>query len=318
MVDGHALQVVAPLAGQQHGCWSRRQAIDLGVSRRTLDDLLRRGIVRQLLPGVLTGASNPESWEARAVAALLWASGDAVLARSTAARVVGLRLPRELLERDAVHLLVAHRCPTVPHGVVVHRSRSIDEADIADLRPLRRTSVERTILDLAAELGPRSLRSLVAHAVRTGRTDAERLGEALSCRSRFTARPAVRSLVRELSPLDADCASELEHRFLQLTRDAGLEPSAMNHPVRDIDGRRRRIDAVWLDERVAVELDSVQEHATLLDWNDDVRRETAIVLAGDWRAVLRFSWDDVERYPEAVLDRLRRALSLGRGRPSRP
>ena len=60
----------------------------------------------------------------------------------------------------------------------------------------------------------------------------------------------------------------------------------MNHPVRDVDGRARRIDAVWLDQRVAVELDSKQEHGTLLDWNDDIRREAAIVLAGDWRAVL--------------------------------
>jgi len=323
MADAHALKVVAPLAAQQHGCWSRRQASDLGVSRRTLDELLRRGLVRSVLPGVLAAASTPAAWQMHAQAALLWASGDAVLARWTAARVDGLRVPERPPEHDPVHLLVGHRVLAPPDWVVVHRSRRIHADDLAQDQALRRTGVERTICDLAAELGPRSIRSLVAHAVRTGRTDAQRLGAALGRRPRFTGRPRLRALVQELSPLDADCASELEHRFLQLVRGAGLEPTAMNHPVRDVDGRSRRIDAVWLDEQVAVELDSRQEHGTLLDWNDDLRRESAIVLAGDWRAVLRFSWDDVTRHGPQVVDRLRTALGIrldgvGRDDPRQP
>ena len=82
----------------------------------------------------------------------------------------------------------------------------------------------------------------------------------------------------------------------------------MNLVVRDVDGGRRRVDAVWLPQRLPVELDSRQTHGTLLDWHDDLRRENAITLAGRWRPFLRFSWDDVVRRPAAVVDAVRRAL----------
>ena len=122
----------------------------------------------------------------------------------------------------------------------------------------------------------------------------------------------LRALVDELSPLEAQCDSVLESIFLDVARCHGLEPTVMNHPVRDEDGRRRRLDAVYLPERVWAELDSKRFHSTLLDRNDDAMRTNAIERAGTWTAPLRFSWWDVTERPGAVMTQVRTALAAAR------
>jgi very-short-patch-repair endonuclease len=88
---------------------------------------------------------------------------------------------------------------------------------------------------------------------------------------------------------------------------AGLPPDAVNHPIRDATARRRELDAVYLEERLPIELDSRAYHGTLLDWHDDLRRENAIKLAG-WRDPLRFSFADLRDRPDEVVALVRGAL----------
>lgn len=318
MVSADALATLSRVALRQHGCWSAAQAVEAGIHRETVRRWRDAGRAVQVLPRVFAMAGTPPTWELRAVAALLWAGGDALLARWSAARVVGLRLPSSSRVGESVRLVVGDRCFRVPDGVVVHRSRNLGPEDAATTVPLRHTTPGRTICDLAAELGPEDLRALVAHAVREERTDATDLRATLARVGPVAGAARVRALADELSPLDADCRSELETRFLRLMRSAGLEPTAMNHPVRDAEGRRRYLDAVWLPQHVAVELDSRQEHGTLLDWHDDLRREAAVLLAGPWRMLVRLSWYDVVDRADEVVRRISLALEAAGSGPEPP
>ena len=119
-------------------------------------------------------------------------------------------------------------------------------------------------------------------------------------------------LAASVSPLEAQCDSELESVFLAVARQHGLEPTAMNHPVRDATGGRRRLDVVYLPEHVWAELDSERFHRTLLDRNDDALRTTSIERAGAWRDPLRFSWWDVTERPGEVMAQVRTALDAAR------
>lgn len=302
---------LAALQRRQFGAFSRRQALDLKVPASTLDHRLKQGRYQRLLPGVWSDRVVPDSWERRAMAALLAAGGEAVLARQSAARVLELDVPASL-EDGRLHVLVTVRTFEALEGLVVHRTRRLDpEKDVRSLGALTVTTATRTIVDLAGTLGPVALRRLVADAVRRDLVSATSLREACSRLGRVRGKRRLLALVDELSPLDGDCRSELETLFLRLMTSSGLPPTAMNHPVTDADGRRRLLDAVYLPERLPIELDSRSAHGSLLDWHDDLRRENAVVLTG-WRDFLRFSWDDVTRRPGRVVDTVRTALDAAR------
>lgn len=298
---------VAELQRQQLGLVTRAQAVDLGLSAKILDGRLRRNRYRTLLPGVYADIGLPDSWEVAALAAVLWAGGEAVLARDSAARIHGLPLPGG--RGEVLHLLVHDRCFVERSGIVVHRTRTLPDSHTTTVGPHPVTTATRTVCDLAATLGPRPLRRLVAGAVRDGLTDEVELRSCLRELGPVAGARALRLLVDELSPLDAQCDSEFESVYLRMARQHGIEPTAMNHPVRDGDGRRRRLDAVHLPEHVWVELDSERFHGTLLDRNDDAIRTAAIERAGEWAEPLRFTWEDVTERPTEVARQVRAALA---------
>ncbi len=301
---------LARLQRRQHGAFTRKQAINAGLSAATVGGRVRNDRYRVLMPGVMAEAGVPDSWELRAMAAVLWAGGDAVLARGSAARSLGLPVPRAAT--DQLHLLVRNRCFAAPDSLVVHRTVTLDDVDRTVVGPLPVTTATRTACDLAGDLGHSALRKLVAAAVREGMTDPLKLRTAMGRLGRIRGVAQLREIVDELSPLDAQCRSEFETVYLRMARRHGIEPTAMNHPIRDGNDGRRYLDAVYLPEHVWVELDSRRFHTTLLDRNDDAIRTAAIERAAVWAEPLRFTWHDVtERAPE-VATQVRAALAAAR------
>jgi hypothetical protein len=122
-------------------------------------------------------------------------------------------------------------------------------------------------------------------------------------------------ILDELSPLTHATRSQLEVKFLSVVEPAGLRPTAMNHPVVDVDGTTRYLDAVYLPEMLPIELDSAEWHRLTTDQHDDRRRANAIVLSG-WQSPLRYTWWDLVEHPDRVILEIRSALdqSTVRGR----
>lgn len=208
-----------------------------------------------------------------------------------------------------MHLLTRQRTRDLPTGIVLHRSASHDpDVDVTVRGPLRCTSPARTIVDLAAVLGPGELRDVVAEAVRRGQVDAAALSRAMQVAGRVAGVRALRLILAELSPLHAQCRSWLESAYVDLTDGTGLEPTAMNHAVRDARGDRRLLDAVYLPEHLPVELDGAGTHTSTLDRTDDDDREEQVLLTGPWHPFLRFSYDDVTTRGDQVLAAVAAAL----------
>ncbi len=309
-------QLLAALMRRQFGTCSRAQALACGIPDRTITNRLRSGRWRPLLPGVMAEAGTPDRWELRAMAALLAVGGEAVLARQSAARLHGLDLPPGVSPDLAV--LVHNRTfPVLPEGITVHRTRRLPWSDVAGRTGLPVTTPARTICDLAGQVGPIALRRTVADAVRQGLTTADELRSTVGGLGRIPGKRHLLEVCDELSPLEADCRSEVESAFLRLATRVGLPPTAMNHSIVDVHGHPRFIDAVYLPHHVPVELDSRAHHGTGVDWNDDLRRANAIVVTG-WEPFLRFSWWDVRARPGQVVDILRAALARAAARRGLP
>jgi very-short-patch-repair endonuclease len=79
-------------------------------------------------------------------------------------------------------------------------------------------------------------------------------------------------------------------------------------PTRQHRLGNRRIDYVYADRKIAIELDGRGTRATKKVFEDDRKRQNEIVL-GDWR-ILRFTWDNVTLEANYVIETLRSALAL--------
>jgi very-short-patch-repair endonuclease len=111
----------------------------------------------------------------------------------------------------------------------------------------------------------------------------------------------------------APTESELESRFVQCLRCAGVAVPERQHPVRLSTGRLVRLDLAWPADRLFAELDGRAGHEGWEARRHDLRRQTDVVVLG-WRP-LRFSWEDVVGDPAGTAERVQRALVLGASAP---
>ncbi len=102
-------------------------------------------------------------------------------------------------------------------------------------------------------------------------------------------------------------ASELEARFIDLVRRAGLPEPRRQLPAGDERHLVGRVDCAYPRANLLVELDSRRHHTSLLDRDSDRARDNRLVVGG-WR-VVRFSWDDVVSEPDGVTSALKAVLS---------
>lgn len=167
------------------------------------------------------------------------------------------------------------------------------------------TAPARTILDLAAhdaQAGERAVDRALAEEKTT--IDALR---ACACARRGTrGARALGSVLDAAERFDGITRSELEEAFAALASAAGLGDPKRSELVCGV-----RVDAVWPDERVAVELDGCRWHRTRARTESDRDRELRLRAAG-W-LVLRYSARRVFEEPMLVVADLARALAARRG-----
>lgn len=296
---------------RRDGVFTLQDAEACGISRTTVYRRGRAGRYRRLQPRVFAIAAVPDSRRARLRAAEL-AVPEGVISHRSAGEIHGLPGCR----RDgAIDVLVGRDRPTRFAGVAgirVHRTLRLGPEHIVEVDGIRVAAPDRTLCDLAGVLDRTALRRAVAHAVREGLVTVASLRAVAGGLGRFRGKRALLAVLAELSPLEGATRNELESRFLAVTTEGGVPPTEMNHPVRDVDGVRRVLDAVYLPERIPVELDGQRWHGLTTDRSDDRRRENAVVLTGEWRSFLRFTWWQVFHEPEEVVATIERALDAAR------
>jgi hypothetical protein len=187
-------------------------------------------------------------------------------------------------------------------GVVVHTVRGLPVEDRALVESIPVTTVARTLLDLA-EVVPKRLSRALEASERLGLFDLREL-EALMRRSR--GRRGLRLLTAALRTYrdPSLTRSELERRFLDLCREAGLPPPATNVWVAG-----HEVDVVWHDQRLVVELDGHEFHRTRAAFERDRKRDADLQLAG--YRVVRITQLRLNVEPHAVVTMLRSMLATG-------
>jgi very-short-patch-repair endonuclease len=289
--------VIGKLAADQHGVVSRGQLLDAGLSAKTVEVRLRQGRLLRLHPGVYAVGHAQLRQEGRWLAAVLAAGPGAALSHRSAAAVHGIR------ESGAVEVTTTRRVHV--RGVLIHHTTVLDAQDVTTQRGVRTTTVERTLVDLAAILPPAKAAKLLRETDRLGRLNAAALHAALErMKGRGGAgRRALRAALAEHIRLATSLTrSELEDRFRALLDAHELPRPLTNHIIHGME-----IDAVWLEHRLAVELDGWAYHRDRGAFQEDRTRDARLTATG-W-AVLRFTYADVVERPDWVAQTVQALLS---------
>ena len=172
-----------------------------------------------------------------------------------------------------------------PAGLVVHQAllRS-DEIALVDGIPL--TSVSRTLLDLAAVLTRRQLERALNEVEVRQLTDRLSIPDLLARYPRRHGAATLRALLASDAPRGVT-DRELEERFVAFIDAHGLPRPYLNAYLH-LRGRHFKVDCLWREERLVVELDGRATHGTRKAFEGDRERDRILLVEG-WR-VMRVTW----------------------------
>lgn len=283
---------ILEMAAPRGGVVSRIDLLAAGFTRGFVRGRVEAGWLLPLVRGVYAVGHPVESEGTILAAALVAAGPDSALAGASAAAVWEIRRwkgPVEIVRpkgRTPTGFRLERPGLRRPRAVRVRRTRRVDPGDFSNRHGLRLTGIERTLLDLAGVLNDRGLRSAFNEADRLGLLRRDRL---LDCVDRGQSRPggaSFRRLVETRHPETVSTESELETSFMDLCRRHSI-PVPDSNPV--LCGYR--VDCLWSEYRLVVELDGFEFHRGRMAFEKDAVRDAELSLAGF--RVLRLTYDMV-------------------------
>ena len=274
------------IAERQHGLITRAQLRTIGISTSAIDRRLAAGDLHPLWRGVYAVGHRALRPRAYLLAVVLAAGPGAVLSHRSAAALSCIRASAS----TKVEITVPDRRRGPAGARVHHASLPPDQVTIIDGIPV--TTVERTLLDLAAVLRPDALRHALEEAEIQARPDWRVLGELVDTADGRRGVRALRAILEERSVGSRITKSHLERAFLAFLRRNALPLPQTNTHVAGYE-----VDCVWPDARLVVELDS-RLHANHGKFERDRARDRALTIAG-WR-VVRVTWEHIHAGEEEL------------------
>lgn len=290
------------LARTQHGVFSRAQARTLGIGRSALDHRLRNRRFERVFDHVFRIGGAPPTDRAEVMARVLSGGPDAVASGSTSLALNRVR-DHELLPTFAV---VGRRPPRGAVGVRESFRLPPHHRTVVDGIPT--ATVGRALFDLAGTVSPRRLARSVDAALSSRATTHNALVAlldelAVSGRSGIV---VMRELLEERQGSYEPTRSMLESEFAELLAVHDIEPPCRQLSISGTRGWIGSVDFAWPAARVVVETDGSEFHDSVLDRENDERRDRE--LEADGWTVLRFGRRDIRHRPTSVLRTLRTAL----------
>jgi very-short-patch-repair endonuclease len=299
--DPHPDRRLGRIAGRQHGLVTHRQLVAIGIRGSAITRRVATGRLQRIYRGVYAVGHLQQTSEARWIAAVMAGGPGAVLSHLDAAALwriydgAGAR----------IHVTTTARSSRAVRGVQVHRARRLHPDDVTVKDGIPVTTLARTLVDLTDLLASDRILRAIREAEFLQLLDLDTLNAAVQ---RAHGRGRLSGLKQALGHHTPGqiVREELEHRFLELVREAGLPPPETNVKI-EARGRRYEIDCLWREQRVAVELDSRAAHARTTAFEPDRRKDAALNAIG--LRPLRFTWLRVTNEPDDVIAELDATLA---------
>lgn len=294
----------------QHGLISRRQVTDCGGGPHDIRRLLRRRHLARVYPGVYVEHTGELTWIQRAQAAVLYAGTGSALDRESALRADAGPGWRGVKPDAPINVAVdINRTVRPAPGVAVRRVTNLKEKVRWSARPPRLRPEEATV-DLAlSKSSDHDKIEVLASAVRTRCTTAQRLIDALESRPRVARR---KWLLAVLSDIRDGTASVLEHGYLVNVERAHGLPAGRRQAAAAVDLPDKRTvyrDVDYEDFDLLVELDGRLDHDDPAQRDADLDRD--LEAAVELRRTVRLGWAQAFARPCRTAGRIGRLLNAG-------
>lgn len=257
------------LAAEQYGLVTSTQLAHLGLSRGAISRRIKAGALINVMPGVWRLAGVPRSWHQRAMAVFLWAGeASAIAGRAAAAlhKLDGVAMP------NAIDVITMRSLKAPRRLVTVRSPIAFPKEDRTTVARIGVTSVGRTLTDLAATATEAQLELAIEDARRRRLVSREEL------RTRIENiplnQPGRRRLINVFSAITGTKPAEspLEVRVIRMLRAAGF-PDPVRQEVLTDDGEfAGRVDLVYPECRVIIEVQSHRWHDGRQPLDDDSAR----------------------------------------------
>jgi very-short-patch-repair endonuclease len=288
---------VAQAAAGQWGVLSLAELQACGLSRDAVSDRALSGRLHKVHRGVYAVGHTNLPLEGQFLAAVKACGPGAMLSHVSAAALWGFIAWDHRYPEVTVTGEWARRHP----GLRIHRTTTLHRDDTARHRGIPITSPARTLLDLAARLDHRPLRSATRRAQSLHRVNIRQLVAILA---RHWRRPGSAKLAGIVVTGPAPTRSELEDAVLDLILRGGLAHPRVNEALWQ-SGRRVVPDFRWPEQHLVVEADGAAWHDNQLAREDDAERQALLEAHGE--RVLRVTWDQAIARPGQTLARIRAA-----------
>lgn len=289
---------LAAKASGQLGLFTRAQARQLNVTDRQLDRRVAAGVYESWGSRVFGIVGVPSTWEQRALAGLLAVGPRARLSHRAAAHVLGF----DGFGECAIEVTLPRRMRSRTQLASVHRTYYLHPLDGIRVGRFPVTSGARTIIDLCAVGATgNELSAAIGSATRDGFTSEVFLRKRLGA-MRGPGRHGIRLLDRVLQGPIAH--SHLERVFVRLVRNAGIDAPETQVAIRG--ERVMRVDCVWEDAKVIVEVMGHRFHVTREDLQRDAQRRNELQEIG--YMVIEFTASALATRPVQCMAQLRRNL----------
>ncbi len=289
------------LAGRQHGVVARRQLLALGFNSREIEHRVARGRLHLVMRGVYAVGRAQLTPQGRWMAAALVCGEGAALSHRSAAALWKIGTEK----RGVIDVSVSRLCKVRRRGLRVRSRPRLAPADIVVRDRIPVTSIARTLVDLASELGPLRVERAVNEADKQDLTDPETLRRTLDD---YAGEPGVRPLRALLDKRTFRLSdSDLEIFFRPIAAAAGL-PIPLSKQV--LNGFE--VDFFFPELGLVVETDGLRYHRTPSTQTRDAQRDRAHILAG--MSPLRFTHYEIKHEPSSVRAELERAAAMLRKR----
>lgn len=264
---------IGQVASGQYGLISMAQALSLGVSPDAVRRRVAAGLLIRMAPGVFRLAGAPRSWQQRAAAGAMWIAGDGAVGGQAAAalhRLDGFGPP------VAIEVVTPRNVRSNRPLLKVRRTPFWLDEDRVTVSGIAVTSVERTLIDVAGMGSEERLEIALEDALRRRLTIPEKVLRRLEgLPLNQPGRGRLARLVQERGAT-RPAESPLEVKVLRLLREEGY-PRPLRQKVLDDDGRFvGRVDLVWPERRLILEVDSFRFHSGRISWDRDRERRNAL------------------------------------------
>jgi very-short-patch-repair endonuclease len=273
---------IAGLAEHQHGLFTATQADEIGLTRDQRAKRVTAGRWVLVHPGVYRIAGAPPSWRAELLAAC-WAAHSLAAASHRSAAVLW-DVPGGTT--DYIEVTCRRYRRTLVDGLVVHETKLLRPEDLEVIDGIPVTTIEQTLLGLAAVAGSTLAELALDRALHRKLTTRARLDDfvrAKGARGR-NGIGVLRELLEQHDPFAGIPESVMETRMKQILRRHGLPTPEFQYVIRHQGVFVARVDAAYPELRIAIEYDSYEHHTG----------KDAIVRDNDRRNALReIEWDVV-------------------------